>query len=267
MEEAMHSGKFEKLGPSSVALAALILAAIPARAQAQVALNTDIRPLPPTTVQIIDQRAPEIYSDGSIVENNGVPAFIDTTTLNIDTFFVNASTKSDFQYDLAKGAAKGFLLGVGIEPAANCRLPNQGLPYGSTSPFLVPEAQLTVNPGVLANTYQFEGSLGAFDAEILALIPPYLARSAPWGNLTMTVGNGPFGIGELKMQGPANVAPVLTTPQQKVDLIIEWNDGAGPPPNLVAGLNLFDEAACVTVTPVVTINPVAAVVVPPPPTF
>jgi hypothetical protein len=259
----MRSGKFERLN-SVIAMAALLLGGVASEAQAQVAINTDIRPAPPTTVQIIDQRAPEVYGDGTTVENDSVPAYIDTTTLNIDTFFANASTKSNFQSDLAKGAALGFYLGVGIQPANNCRLPNDGLLSGFSSPFLVPEAELTVNPGVLATTYSFEGALGPFDAVIKSLIPPWLALSAPWGDLSMTIGNGPFGIGELKIQGQANAASLLTSPQQKIDLIVEWNDGAGPPPNLISGINVFDEAACVTVTPAVTINPVPAVVVPGP---
>ncbi|HUA34817.1 MAG TPA: hypothetical protein VMA09_14510 [Candidatus Binataceae bacterium] len=88
---------------------------------------------------------------------------------------------------------------------------------------------------MLASSYHFEGVLGPFDVVLMQLMPPYLALSAPGGDLTLTVGNGPLGIGELKSQGPANVAQLLTTPQQKVDLIVEWNDSAGSPPDLNSG--------------------------------
>lgn len=261
----MRLRKLDRLILVNIALTALILVPIASRAQAQVAINTDLRLVSPTTVQVIDQRAPEVYGDGTIVENHGVPAVIDTTTLSIDTFFSNVSTKNDFQGDIAKGAAKGLYLGVGIQPAGNCRLPSDGLLSGFSSPFLVPDAQVTLRPGLLTNTYSFEGDLGPFDAVLKQLIPPWLALSAPWGNLTMSVGNGPFGIGELKVQGPANVAQLLTSPQQKVDLIVEWNDGAGPPADLNDGINLFDEAACVTVTPSVTVDPVPSVNIGAPP--
>jgi hypothetical protein len=261
----MRLRKLDRLSVA-VALGPLVLVAIASRAQAQVAINTDVKLVPPSTVQIIDQRAPEVYDDGTIVENNGVPAVIDTTTLNIDAFFTNVATKNDFQSDIAKAAAKGLYLGVGIQPAGNCRLPNDGLLSGFSSPFLLPDAQITPHPGGIANTYSFEGDLGPFDAVLKSLIPPWLALSAPWGDLTMTIGNGPFGIGELKIQGPANVANLLSSPQQKVDLIVEWHDLAGPAADLNSGINVFDQAACITVTPCVTVDPVPSVDIGFPPT-
>ena len=236
------------------------LALVAGTATAQV-INTDLKLSALSAVQIINQQTAEVYDDGSpALSNAGNPIFEHVTSLNLDALF----TSRDFQDDLNDGIANNGLLTVGIEPKGFCAAGLNGKTLGA--PYRIPEGQIRKNGGLLNNTYLFEGSL-LLQAIVINPELQQLSRQATWANMVLTVGNGLFGIGELKIDGSTDVSSLLpygATPANlkiPVDLIIAYresnpdSDNPAPASGLTSDIVNAEEVGCVTVNAtVITVN-------------
>jgi len=258
-------------GAAAAIFGALALSAGVAKSEKPpaVVVNTDLKPSALSTVQIINQQAAEVYDDDSpALSNAGNPIFTHTTSLNLDTLF----TSSDFQADLNDGIANGGLLDVGIEPKGFCAGGLLGRAPGQ--PYRIPEEQIRKTGGLLNNTYLFEGSLQ--EAILITDVTQFAPGDGFWANMTLTVGNGPFGIGELKIDGSTDVSALLPygpTPANlkiPVDLVIAYAESEpdsddSAPAGLTADLVNAEEVGCVTVNATVVTVPLPSIDVGPAP--